>query len=63
MFGQSVCTKGVFALSVCAWEFESKRPWVPATMGKDVRQLVTAERHLPLKCTNFGIFINKVYEF
>ncbi len=40
-------------------------------MYKDVRQLVTAERHqsvqilgflLP-KCKNFGFFITKVYEF
>ncbi len=23
----------------------------------DVRQLMTAERHLPLKCTNFGFFL------
>ena len=40
---------------------------------KDVRQLVTAERHLPPKCTNFGFFTTictnfgffttKVYEF
>ena len=29
----------------------------------DVRQLVTAERHLPPKCTNFGFFTTKVYEF
>ena len=32
-------------------------------MSKDVRQLVTAERHLPPKCTNFGFFTTKVYEF
>ena len=31
--------------------------------AKDVRQLVTAERHLPPKCTNFGFFTTKVYEF
>ena len=30
---------------------------------KDVRQLVTAERHLLPKCTNFGFFTTKVYEF
>ena len=27
---------------------------------KDVRQLVTAERHLPPKCTNFGFFYGTV---
>ena len=30
---------------------------------KDVRQLVTAERHLPPKCTNFGFFTTKMYKF
>ena len=30
---------------------------------KDVRQLLTAERHLLPKCTNFGVFTTKVYEF
>ena len=32
-------------------------------LTKDVRQLVTAERHLPPKCTNFGFFTTKVYKF
>ena len=30
---------------------------------KNVRQLVTAERQLPPKCTNFGFFTTKMYEF
>ena len=30
---------------------------------KNVRQLETAERHLPPKCTNFGFFTTKMYEF
>ena len=30
---------------------------------KDVRQLETAERHLLPKCTNFGFFTTKMYEF
>ena len=36
---------------------------IPPTTPKDVRQLVTAERHFPPKCTNFGFFTTKVYEF
>ena len=36
---------------------------VDAGEDKDVRQLVTAERHLRPKCTNFGFFITKVYKF
>ena len=31
--------------------------------SKNVRQLVTAERQLPPKCTNFGFFTTKMYEF
>ena len=34
-----------------------------ARESKDVRQLVTAERHLQPKCTNFRFFTTKVYEF
>jgi len=30
---------------------------------KNVRQLETVERHLPPKCTNFGFFTTKMYEF
>ena len=30
---------------------------------KNVRQLETAERQLPPKCTNFGFFTTKMYEF
>ena len=31
--------------------------------SKDVRQLVTAECHLPPKRNNFGFFTTKIYKF
>ncbi len=42
---------------------ENKVVVIAMVIAKDVRQLVTAERHLQPKCTNFGFFTTKMYEF
>ena len=38
-------------------------PSCSSVPNKDVRQLVTAELHLPPKCINFGFFNTKVNKF
>ena len=48
------------SISALSTSFPNPHPFTPT---KDVRHLVTAERHLPPKYTNFGFFTIKVYKF
>ena len=60
--GITILRASLFSDPLCSIHY-SGISFLAVMVIKDVRQLVTAERQLPPKCTNFRFFTTKMYEF